>query len=191
MRLEAVAAVLTAAGLSSRMGFPKALLDWRGRPLIVHQVAALARCREVVVVLGHEAERIAAELPAQANLRVVIHPGYREGRASSLRAGFRALGDVPQAILVAAVDQPMAPHVAAALCEALGPDAAIAQPVHQGRSGHPILFAGWLLPELLAIDEATEGLRAVVARHRATRVLMPCDAPEVLLDLNRPGDLPG
>lgn len=186
-----VVAIVTAAGRSLRMGRPKALLDWGGRPLIQHQVEALAGLREVIVVLGHDAARIRPFVPTGPTVRVVENPDYAEGRTSSLRQGFAVVGGYPDGILVVAVDQPIARGTIAALLHAHRPDSPIAQPAFQGQRGHPVLFRGDLLGELREIDEATEGLRAVVARHRERRQEVAVFDPDVLLDLNEPADYAG
>jgi molybdenum cofactor cytidylyltransferase len=81
-----IAAILLAAGESTRMGRLKQLLPWDGTPLIAWQVGQLqeAGADDVVVVLGHEAEQIRSAVPEPA--RVVINPDYKQGRATSLRA---------------------------------------------------------------------------------------------------------
>lgn len=186
-----VVAILTAAGRSSRMGRPKALLDWGGRPLIQHQVEALAGLREVVVVLGHDAPAIRPFVPGGPTVRVVENPDYHLGRSSSLLAGFRTLRGTPAGVLVVAVDQPIAPTALAELLHAHRPGSPIAQPAFRGQRGHPVLFRGDLLPELLAIGDAPEGLRSVVARHREARQEVPVRDPDVLLDLNAPADYAG
>lgn len=181
---ERVAAVVTAAGYSSRMGSHKALLDWHGKPLLQHQLDALAGFGEVIAVLGHEAERIAAVLRLGPNQRVVFNPHYPEGRASSLRTGFEAISTSPEAVLVVGVDQPFAPETLERLLDEMGPGVAIALPVSAGRRGHPGLFAGSLLDELRAVTEEGEGMRAVVRRHPVREVLVA----DSFLDLNRPED---
>lgn len=180
MKPAEVAAVLTAAGLSTRMGAPKALLDWGGESLIRHQVSQLAGCGQVIVVLGHEAEAIRKVLPA--GVRVVVNPDYASGRVSSLLAGFRAIEGAPAGVLVVGVDQPLGPGVVETLLEAA--QEAVVVPSFEGRRGHPVLFRGELLPELLAISEAQEGLRAVTRRHARQEV--PVGSAWVLADLNTP-----
>ena len=63
-------AILLAAGVSRRMGTLKALLDWRGRPLIIHQIVALreAGADEVIVVLGHRADELQARVGANRDV---------------------------------------------------------------------------------------------------------------------------
>ncbi len=178
------AAVVTAAGLSSRMGRLKALLDWNGVPLLQHQLDCLRDWGEVCVVLGHEAAQIQERLILPDNAKLVVHPGYREGRASSLRAGFEALESAPEALLVVGVDQPLEARCLDVLISAMQSEDAIAIPVSEGRRGHPVLFAGRLLDELKAIREEDAGLRAVVRRHPVRQV----PVPGPFWDLNRPED---
>jgi molybdenum cofactor cytidylyltransferase len=186
-------ALLLAAGESTRMGRPKALLPWAGTTLIEYQVRELlaARC-EVVVVLGHAAEEIRPHVPDEA--RVVVNEAYREGRASSLRAGAAALPDDADTIVVLSVDQPRPREVIKSLIAAhpagdaykTGP--VITRPVFEGQHGHPLVLSGALLPELRAASEGAEGLRGVVSAHRDAVREVAVDSPVVLLDLNTEAD---
>jgi molybdenum cofactor cytidylyltransferase len=183
-----VVAILTAAGRSSRMGRPKALLEWHGLPLITYQVRTLMRLREVIVILGHEALAIRPFVPVAPNLLVFEHAAYDEGRTSSLLAGLKAIDFTPRGIMVVAVDQPLIGTVVDRLLSEHLPCSPISVPVHQEKRGHPALFRGDLLPELLAISEAREGLREVVDRHRAQRQEVPVEDPGIWLDLNDASD---
>lgn len=167
------AAVVTAAGFSSRMGALKPLLDWNGVPLIRHQVDCLHAFGQVIVVVGHEADRVSQAIPQRENVRVVTHAGFAEGRASSLRAGFRALSSEPEAVLVVGVDQPIDPVALDVLWAGVTPETEIALPVAAARRGHPVIFSGRLLSELKAINEQEQGLRGVVRRHRVQEVRVP------------------
>lgn len=166
------------------MGLPKAMLDWNGMTLLQHQLSLLASWGTVCLVLGHEAERLQKGLRLPSNFRVVVNPDYATGRASSLRAGFAALEAEPEVVLVVGVDQPLDARTLDLLASAMTPEDAIAMPVSGGKRGHPVLFAGRLLAELLAIQEESEGLRAVVRRHPARLV----EVPGPFWDLNRPED---
>lgn len=182
------AAVITAAGTSSRMGHVKALMDWGGKSLLQHQLDMLAGWGQVVVVLGYCAETIAPTLRVPANARLVTHPGWAEGRSSSLKAGFAALTGSPEAVLVTGVDQPVDAAALSALVSAMPGAGAIAVPTHDGKRGHPVLFSGDLLGELGAISEAHEGLREVLKRHEADVREVAVSSPSVLLDFNKPMD---
>ncbi|HLZ73092.1 MAG TPA: nucleotidyltransferase family protein [Dehalococcoidia bacterium] len=183
-----IAGVLLAAGLSTRMGTPKALLDWGGRPLVVYQLEQLrlAGCDPLLLVTGHAAEDVEAAASG-SGATIVRNPAYREGRATSVRAAAMALPTGLDAILLLNVDQPRRAETLASLMAAHrhghGP---ISVPVFEGRRGHPAIFASTLLDELRAVDEASEGLRAVSRRHTAARTEVDFPSAEVLLDCNDP-----
>ena len=184
-----VAALLLAAGESTRMGSPKPLLEWHGATLIEWQIGELfaAGCGEVIAVLGHRAEEV-RPFAERAGARVVVNAGYRAGRAGSIRTGALAL-PAAEAVVLLNVDQPRSRTITRRLLdEHFLQNNLISVPLHAGRHGHPAVLAGSLLPELQAVEEASEGLRAVMRRHQAERVDVPFDDPTVLLDLNLPGD---
>jgi molybdenum cofactor cytidylyltransferase len=183
------AAILLAAGESTRMGRPKALLPWGETTLIAYQVRELlaAGVDDVVVVLGHAADEVRPQAPSQA--RVVVNEAYRQGRASSLRAGAAALPDDADPIVVLNVDQPRPSQVLRALLAAHREGGSpITVPVAQGRRGHPPVLAGSLLPELRAASEEAQGLRGVIASHQEAVREVPFDSPLVLLDMNTPAE---
>lgn len=204
-------AVLLAAGESARMGRLKALLPWpvacpdpahpgpggaspaaELRPgqttLFEYHLAELsgAPLDRIVVVLGHQAERLAPLVTGRA--RVVVNPAYATGKCSSIIAGVRA---VPRGahVLVLAVDQPRPRGVLARLIAShVAGDHEITVATHAGRRGHPVAFAPALRPDLLAITEETEGLRAVLRRHASAVSTVDFDSPLVLVNLNTPQD---
>ena len=181
-----ISGVLLAAGMSTRMGEPKALLDWGGEPLVRYQIRQLreAGADEVIVVLGHRGDDIHRELRG-LEYRGVLNPTYQLGRAGSLRAGAKAVSPEAEAIVVLNVDQPRPAALIRAVIEARAgePSAAAARPAHDGRHGHPVVLAGRLRGELLEASDADEGLRGVLAAHADAIVDAPADAA-CLLDLN-------
>ena len=185
-----IAAILLAAGESSRMGQPKQLLDWHGEPLIVAQIEALleAGCGPVVVVLGAHAHQLRALIPSRADVQVTTNRNWREGRASSIRTGARAVSSAREAVVVASVDQPVSPAVVRALCSVIerAPDAMIVVPRYEGTNGHPPIFRSELLPELQSVTERQEGLRAIRRRHAERTIFLESDDPIVTLNLNTP-----
>jgi len=167
-------AILLAAGESTRMGRTKALLPWAGAALIEYQVRELraAGIEDVAVVLGHEADSIRPHVPPSTSAgwqaRVVVNEAYREGRASSLRAGAAALPDSAGPVVVLGVDQPRPREVVRRLLAAHERSGApVVVPVSDGQRGHPTVVAGALLPELRAASEEAQGLRGVIEAHAA------------------------
>ena len=100
--------MLLAAGLSTRMGEPKALLPWMGTSLVGYQLEQLraSRVEGVVVVLGHEAEAVMSRVAGRMGVKVVVNRGYERGRASSVVAGVGAVPTEATGILILNVDQP-------------------------------------------------------------------------------------
>jgi len=101
------AGLVLAAGSSRRMGRPKQLLAYRGRPLLEHVVreAGESSLDEVVVVLGGSAEEIRAGIDF-GRARIVVNPDHAEGMASSIRRGLAAVGPEVDRVMVILGDQP-------------------------------------------------------------------------------------
>ena len=196
--LPFTSAILLAAGVSRRMGTLKALLDWQGRPLIMHQIATLraAGADEVVVVLGHRADELQARIGANSdvyaagNVRCVINTRYAEGKTTSIKTGLRGISTDPEhagPILMLNVDQPRSVKVVHAVLAAHAEGGAlITIPTCGGKGGHPIAIGRALYPELLEITEATQGMRAVTERHKPATQRVELSAPELLWDVNTP-----
>ena len=184
------AAILLAAGESTRMGRPKQLLDWHGRALVVAQIETLltAGCRPIVVVLGALENSIRPILPSRSVVQVTTNRNWREGRASSIRTGARGVPSSAETLVVTSVDQPTEASVIERLhheMDASG-DALIAVPRHGGRNGHPPMFRSDLLSELRTVSERQEGLRQVRRRHAERTIFVEMDNPIVTLNLNTP-----
>lgn len=187
--MSAVAAIVLAAGRSTRMGGPNKLLALlEGKPLVRHAVeAALASpARPVIVVTGHQGEAVRAAL-AGAAVTVVRNPAFAEGLATSLQAGIRALPDGAEAAVVLLGDMPRvsAPLVARLIAAfAAQPQAGAVVPVHAGRRANPVLIARALFPDVLRLA-GDEGARRLLAA-RADVVEVPTDDLAVTLDVDTP-----
>ena len=184
-----VAAIVLAAGQSRRMGFPKALLPIAGHTFVEHVISGLAASRvaAIYLVLGSDAERIQREVDV-GPARVVINERWELGQLSSLVAGLQAAAAEPvDAVIMALVDHPLVdPAVVNAIIAAFGSTGRpIVLPVHDGRRGHPVLFAARLIPDLLAAP-MEEGARAVVRAHAGEVLEVPAPAPGVIADIDTP-----
>ncbi len=183
-------AILLAAGESRRMGQLKALLPWQGDTLLGCQVSSLlqAGIQQVVVVLGHEQDRLLPLLEGRDKVVPVFNPDYQEGKTTSINAGLRS----PQAadaqtLVLLNVDQPRtSATISTLLSRHEGSGCLITIPVFQGKGGHPLILDCSLLPELLEIAEASQGIRAVVRKHEEGIQRVEMDTQEVLWDLNTP-----
>lgn len=196
-----VAAILLAAGASSRMGEPKPLVRWGDRTLIEwERDQLLASCvEEIVIVTGSGAEAVRRTL-GEAGRYLVFNQRWPQGRATSLAKGAAALlapsRPRPSAVVVQNVDQPVPARVIDRLVEvfrarvAEGARIEAVQPAYLDASGrehggHPVVLDGALLEELARADEEAEGLRDILRRHPPLRLPMP-DEPSVALDLDTP-----
>jgi molybdenum cofactor cytidylyltransferase len=185
-----IAAIILAAGESTRMGRPKALLPWAGTTLLAWQVAQMqaAGAGDVVVVLGHLAD-LTAEAIGMLEARIVVNEGYREGRASSVRAGAEAIDNATSAILILGVDQPRPSWVSRRLIERWRErQAPLVIPILAGRRDHPVLVDGRLLDELRRVREETLGLRAITERYRSAAEVVAIENSAVQVDLNTPAE---
>ncbi|MFD1332415.1 NTP transferase domain-containing protein [Methylopila musalis] len=188
-----VAGVVLAAGRSSRMGGPNKLLEVvDGRPMVRHAVeAALAAdLDEVVVVVGHQRERVVAALEGLP-ARFVVNPDFADGLSTSLRAGLSALASGTDGALVALGDMPrVGPDLIRRLVAAFDPAAGahVALPTHHGVRGNPVLWGRRFFPELMSVTgdvggRALLGLNAQWAREVEVEDAGPVtdvDTPEAL-----------
>ncbi|MEM7231129.1 MAG: nucleotidyltransferase family protein, partial [Planctomycetota bacterium] len=192
----AVGAVLLAAGESSRMGRSKQTLDWGGRTLLEYQIRTLveAGVSELVVVFGHRAEkfvpiaRTVRDELKPAKIHFVVNSSYADGKSTSIRAGVHAL-PASCDVLIASVDQPRRVDTyRELLSQHEGSDAKVSIASYTGRRGHPPLFSRSLRSELASVDEESEGLRSVIARHADSIRLVDVADPLVTTNLNTPAD---
>lgn len=190
--MEKVAAILLAAGESTRMRQLKALLPWQGTTLLEHQVTALldGGCDSAIVVLGHRHTELSPLLEGRPGAQWVHNPDYLQGKTTSLKVGLRALGDpAASCILILNVDQPRgADTIRGVIAAHSAKGQLITIPCHQGKGGHPVAVSTTLLPELTEITEETAGLKEVVRRHASETHRVELGIGELLLDLNTPED---
>ncbi len=174
------------------MGRPKQLLEYKGKSLLrcAAETALASKCRPVVVVLGAEAEACAAVLQGLP-VRLVFNEGWKEGLASSIRAGLAELEkERPgvEAAILSVADQPqLTPVLLDLLIEhqrATGKKIIAAQ--YAGVPGPPALFCASLFPQLKTL-QGDEGARRVLKEnpHEVTLVPFPGGA----FDVDTPEDL--
>ena len=164
-----VSAILLAAGESRRMGAAnKLLLDFGGVAVVrrtADQILA-AGIAELVVVLGHEGDAVAAALDGLA-VRTVVNSDYAAGQMTSVRAGLAALAAPGEAVMVCLADQPLLTAADYRLmidAFAGRGDKSILVPVHRGARGNPIVLAASHLGDI-AGRRANLGCRQLIDRN--------------------------
>lgn len=188
-RYGKTAAIILAAGASTRFGSAKQLHDWQGQPLLRHVVlqALAAPVQQVIVVLGAHFEDIAPSLHGLP-VELVYNSAWAQGQSSSMKAGLDAAAPGTQAALFILGDQPRLPadllhRLVDAHRRTLAP---IVAPRHQGRRGNPVLFDRSLFGELLEVEGDTGG-RALLRRYEEQIAWVEA-AADVFDDIDRPGN---
>ncbi len=180
-----IAAVILAAGFSSRMGRFKPLLPLGETSALGHIAAAYRRAgvTKLLAVSGHAAEELEAEAAA-LGIPVARNPRYAEGMFSSACAGLAAVSGARR-IFVHPVDIPLVrPDTLSYLAfRAEELDCAAALPGFLGEPGHPPLIDAALVPEILAWTGGG-GLKGALARHSPCRI--PVADRHILFDMDTP-----
>jgi molybdenum cofactor cytidylyltransferase len=166
-----IPAIVLAAGLSTRMGRPKATLPLTRTDTFVTRIVRTfleAGVDDVVIVLGYEADTIAASLLSSGvQARLVINDAYETGQFSSVLRGLNAI-DRPgvTAMLLTLVDVPLVSPatVRAVIARYAATNAPIVRPVRRDEHGHPVLIDRSLFGELRAADRST-GAKPIVRGH--------------------------
>ena len=183
-----IGAVILAAGQSRRMGRNKMLLPYGVSTVletIVAEVVACPALADVVVVTGHEPDRITTLL-APYPVHCVFNPAYaRAEMLVSLQVGLRALPAGVQAVLVVPGDHPrLRRAVIQRVIDAYEPGAFVI-PSYQMKRGHPIVIDRALWGELLALPE-TATLRGFTRAHEGYIRYVVVDTDSVLKDIDTP-----
>ncbi|MBE7554757.1 MAG: putative selenium-dependent hydroxylase accessory protein YqeC [Anaerolineales bacterium] len=186
-----VAAVILAAGGSTRFGSPKQLARWGDKTFIEQVVdSALASpASPVVVVLGAEVEQCRALLRSRP-VEIVLNPAWVEGQSTSMQAGLAALPANIGGTLFLLVDLP---GVTPALLDELiqrhrATLAPLVWPEFEGQRGNPVLFDRALFPELRQISGDTGG-RPLLLKYKDQAERVPVAEAGILQDFDRPEDL--
>jgi len=187
--------LIIAAGRGRRMGRTKQLANWPAatgtKPLVAAAFDAIhGVCDEMIVVVGHDAERVAAALGDRPFHRAVSDADAE--MFESIRAGLAAAQtiDANAIVVLQPGDHPeVSPKTLAALADAAKAQSAQAVlPEFQGRGGHPV-FIPPALVALLVDADCPEGLGRFWADHPQACRRLAVDDPSVVKDIDSPEKL--
>jgi molybdenum cofactor cytidylyltransferase len=191
LRAPRIAAIVLAAGKSTRMGSNKMLAEWRGKPLVrsVVDAALKSSARPVIVVIGHESAKVDTALRG-LGVQIVHNPDYARGLSTSLKAGVHAVPADCDGAIVLLGDMPeIAPSLIDRMIAAFSPPdgRSICVAMHDDMRGNPVLWAKMLFPEIETLS-GDAGAKSLLAAHEDTvceiqageTVLRDIDTPEAL-----------
>lgn len=186
-----IAAVVLAAGLSSRMKFFKPMLELAGSTVIKKTIETLrlAAVAEIVVVTGYQGEQLAKHLVGE-DVTIVCNHEYQQGdMLSSAKLGLAAAQHNCDAVLLLPADIPLfSQQTIAALCSSMTNDPCdVVSPMCNGKKGHPILINCNIVDRLLAFS-GENGLKGAIATLGFNQRLVEVDDRGVLLDADHPED---
>jgi molybdenum cofactor cytidylyltransferase len=186
-----IAGIILAAGASTRMGSPKALLNYRGETFLDRLIRVLGGVADpvvvnpVIVALGYHAEVIKAH--ARGRARFVVNPNPERGQLSSLQTALAAVPPEAEGFLFMPADCPsIEPETVARLVETFthrDPAVLFIIPRYQGRRGHPVCAASALIREFLALPP-TEQASTVVHRHVTETLYIDVEDAGILVDVD-------
>jgi molybdenum cofactor cytidylyltransferase len=185
-----VAAIVLAAGRSTRMGGPNKLLaELSGKKLvrIAAEQALASKASEVIVVTGHQAELVEQALEG-LNVKFVRNPDFAGGLASSVKAGIAAVSEQADGALICLGDMPLIhAELIDRLIEAFAPDRGnlIVVPSAEGRRGNPVLWSRRFFSELMTLD-GDIGARHLLSKHGEAVAEVPVEGDSAFLDIDTP-----
>jgi len=184
-----VAAIILAAGASTRMGAPKLLLTHQGIPLVRRAVEAAISggCVDVVVVLGANHEQYRPQLQGTP-ARLLHNPEFSQGMSTSIRVGIEALAEDTQAAIIMLADQPFIDRriIERLITTYVTSKARIVACAYNGVQGAPVLFDRALFLELLLL-EGDQGARQVMTIYPRNVTAIEI-SPNAATDIDTPED---
>jgi molybdenum cofactor cytidylyltransferase len=190
--IPCIAAVILAAGGSSRLGFPKQLMLHEGDTLVNRAALAARRAGldPVIVVLGADSSRVAAAIDRATDVVLVMNDEWQTGQASSLRAGIRsAMSTGSDTVLVMLVDQLLVDEIALRkLIAQYDDDHRIIAAAYHDTIGAPALIACEFFSDLMQLSGDSGAGRWLRDRKDiVTQVALP----EAMIDIDTPSDAAG
>ncbi len=182
-----ISGIILAAGLSTRIGEPKQLLPFEGSTIIETVINNLlgSKLDEVVVVIGHEAERIRSHIQNKP-VKIVFNPDYRLGMLTSAQCGVRSIAESADAFALTLVDQPF---ITSGLIDLVvdahaETDRGITLPSYNNRRGHPVIFDRRYAADILALPPENGGVRSLFRKYARDIHYVIVNTDRVLRDID-------
>ena len=179
-------ALILSAGLSSRMGKTKALLNWHGKKLIEFHIDVLndLGIRNINLVLGHDKEKI-IEVVNRKKIKIIINNNYLGGKSTSILEGINNIEKDTQNLLLISVDQPRPKWFLKKIIDFhIYNKSIISAPIDKNKRGDPIIFNQKFIPNLTKINEYPNGLRDLFRENNNIVMTDEIKSQWTHLDLN-------
>ena len=182
-----ISGIILAAGLSTRMGEPKQLLPFRDSTIIETVIDNLlgSKLSEVIVVVGHEAEKIQTRIQHKP-VKIVFNPDYQDGMLTSAQYGVGSISASADAFAMTLVDLPLiTPDLVDMVIDAyVQAEGGIAVPSYNYRRGHPVIFDRRYADDILGLDENSGGVRSLYKKYADDIHYVTVDTDRVLTDID-------
>lgn len=193
--VNAIAAIILAAGGSKRFGSPKQLLEWEGETLInrVINLAITAQLDPILVVLGFEYQRILKNIREIEKITIIKNDDWEVGQSTSLIAGVKEIATEKVPFVVLLCDQPQVKVdiVEGVIKEFQSSDAEVVITEIEGKMIPPVIFSPKCIPGIYKL-KGDRGARSMIEDYRYklfkiedTRLLMDIDTPEDYINLKK------
>ncbi len=182
-----ISGIILAAGLSTRMGEPKQLLPFRDSTIIETVIDNLlgSKLSEVIVVVGHEADKIQTRIQHKP-VKIVFNPDYQDGMLTSAQYGVGSISASADAFAMTLVDLPLiTPDLVDMVIDAyVQAEGGIAVPSYNYRRGHPVIFDRRYADDILGLDENSGGVRSLYKKYADDIHYVTVDTDRVLTDID-------
>jgi molybdenum cofactor cytidylyltransferase len=183
-----IAGVILSAGASSRMGTPKALLQFHGETFLDRLIRLFSEAGVApIVVLGHHAEQIRAGIQRSVEATFVMNPDPERGMLSSLQCALAAIPEKTEAVMFLPVDHPNleADTLRKLIAKFNSDQPPVTVPTFQDKHGHPVLISRAPIAELLALPSTAQA-SDVIHRYRSQTAYIAVDDAAVTTDIDDP-----
>lgn len=181
-----IAALILAAGKSTRMGTSKSLLEWHGELLVNYQINALIKsgCTEIYLVIGHNGDKIRSKV-SNSKVKIINNPDYDSGKSSSIIKGIKSLDKGIENLIIVGVDQPRPIWFYEKIIKFHNKySSVISSPINNKKRGHPLIFRKSFFNEILKISNYENGLKDLFRRNDDLVKTFEINSEWTHLDLN-------